>query len=112
MKKAFVKEAKEDKTPKVTWEVTCLKRCCARNVIVGAGSTHEGWDFAQMKIAGFFRWFFEALVSKRTAVVSKRLKGYACYDDVFNALLYWNNKDDIIPNSLSKYRSRSHYDIR
>lgn len=32
------------------------------------------------------------------------MPGYACYDDVFNALLYWNNKDDIIPSFLLEER--------
>ena len=65
-----------------------------------------------MKIAGFFRWALEGLVSKRTAVVSKRLKGYACYDDVFNALLYWNNKDDIIQDITMKDMNFSEADIK
>ena len=64
--------------------------------------THWGLDVEQMEFAGFFRWALEGFVSKRTAVVSKRLEGYACYDDVFNALLYWNNKDAIIPNLMGK----------
>ena len=33
-------------------------------------------------------------------MLAKRLPGYACFDDVFNALIYWNNKDDIIPQYL------------
>ena len=73
MKRSFIAMAQSQKAPKHTWG---------------------------MKIAGGVRWFVESMVSKRTAVICKRLPGYACYDDVFNALLYWNNKDDIIPGFL------------
>ena len=44
------------------------------------------WD---MKLAGSIRWFVEGMISKRTAVLAKRMPTYACFDDVFNALLYW-----------------------
>jgi hypothetical protein len=77
MKHAFITMAKGQTSPKPTWG---------------------------MKIAGGIRWFIEGMISKRTAVVCKRLPGYACYDDVFNALLYWNNKDDIIPSFLLEER--------
>merc|ERR1719199_1333643 len=59
------------------------------------------WD---MKLAGSIRWFVEGMISKRTAVLAKRMPTYACFDDVFNALLYWNNKDYIIPSFLIEDR--------
>jgi hypothetical protein len=32
------------------------------------------------------------------------MQGYATFDDVFNALVYWNNKDDVVPMQIIEDR--------
>ena len=57
-----------------------------------------------MKLAGLFRRLSELFISKRSAVLTRRMQGYATFDDVFNALVYWNNKDDVVPMQIIEDR--------